>query len=261
MSNIDTSTERVEGYAKWNENEARDLRLYREDAPDMPELAEMHEETAATLRALAADRDAAQVTAANNWQHYLDFKRAADRYEADRDRLAATCRDLIKAANDWEQKYLTAAAERDAAVHEEWRVKAQETTMQSDLHDQTVIYDINKSKIDTSPEAMWPLLDGVTFPNHEAATALSDAIEVLLEKNAQLADGNKTLLEKNTQLKEALRALAAERDRLAAENAKLRGALEKIANRNPNAVGGGRRAVEYDAMRREARAALAGDTP
>ena len=57
------------------------------------------------------------------------------------------------------------------------------------------------------------------------------------------------------------RATAAERDCLAAEGTKMREALEKIANRNPNAVGGGRRAVEYDAMRREARAALAGDTP
>jgi hypothetical protein len=49
---------------------------------------------AATLRAIAAERDAAKVAAANNWQHYLDFKRAADRYEADRDRLAAENADL-----------------------------------------------------------------------------------------------------------------------------------------------------------------------
>ena len=55
--------------------------------------------------------------------------------------------------------------------------------------------------------------------------------------------------------------LLAERDRLAAQVAKLREALAKIASRDPNAVGGGKRAVEYDAMRYEACAALAGDTP
>ena len=53
----DTSADRAIGYAEWNENEARSLRLYRADNPSMPELAEMHEETATTLRALLAERD------------------------------------------------------------------------------------------------------------------------------------------------------------------------------------------------------------
>jgi hypothetical protein len=58
MTEIDTSTARADLYARWNENEAKNLRRYRADTPDMPELSEMHDETAATLRALAAERDA-----------------------------------------------------------------------------------------------------------------------------------------------------------------------------------------------------------
>lgn len=53
----DTSAEAVDGYADWHEREAHTLRLHRSDSPVMPELAEMHEETAATLRALTAERD------------------------------------------------------------------------------------------------------------------------------------------------------------------------------------------------------------
>ena len=55
MTFPDTSAKRVNGYANWHEREARSLRLHRADSPLMPELAEMHEETAATLRALAAE--------------------------------------------------------------------------------------------------------------------------------------------------------------------------------------------------------------
>jgi hypothetical protein len=58
-----------------------------------------------------------------------------------------------------------------------------------------------------------------------------------------------------------LRALLAERDAAHAEVARLREALEKIAAREPNAVGGGKRAIEYDLMRYEARAALADEAP
>ena len=57
----DTSDERVIGYAKWNESEARSLRLHCTDSPSMPELAEMHEETAATLRKLMAERNALRI--------------------------------------------------------------------------------------------------------------------------------------------------------------------------------------------------------
>jgi len=58
MTAADTSAARVAGYAKWHEREAASLRATSQ-SPSMPELAEMHEETAATLRALLAERDAA----------------------------------------------------------------------------------------------------------------------------------------------------------------------------------------------------------
>jgi hypothetical protein len=60
----DTSDERVIGYAKWNESEAKSLRLHCADSPSMPELAEMHEETAATLRMLMAERNQLREAAA-----------------------------------------------------------------------------------------------------------------------------------------------------------------------------------------------------
>jgi hypothetical protein len=60
----DTSDERVIGYAKWNESKARSLRLHCAGSPSMPELAEMHEETAATLRKLMAERNRLREAAA-----------------------------------------------------------------------------------------------------------------------------------------------------------------------------------------------------
>lgn len=51
------SDERVIGYAKWNESEARSLRLHCANSPSMPELAEMHEETADALRSLLRERN------------------------------------------------------------------------------------------------------------------------------------------------------------------------------------------------------------
>lgn len=56
MSDVNISDDRVIGYAEWNEREAKNLRLYRADSPSMPELAEMHEETADALRTLLRER-------------------------------------------------------------------------------------------------------------------------------------------------------------------------------------------------------------
>jgi hypothetical protein len=84
MRDVDTSDERVIGYAEWNEREAKSLRFHRADSPSMPELAEMHEETAATLRALLAERDIALRDA-------LRFHRERDKAEAERDRLRKAC--------------------------------------------------------------------------------------------------------------------------------------------------------------------------
>jgi hypothetical protein len=59
---------------------------------------------------------------------------------------------------------------------------------------------------------------------------------------------------------DAGQAAVADRDRLAAENARLREALREIATSDPTLFGGGPVAVGYHALRRIARAAL-GDKP
>jgi hypothetical protein len=91
MTNIDTSTEAIAAMAPyWAGHPCYEL-----------------------AQVLTAERDAAQLGRDIVIENHAHLRRDLD---ADRDRLAATCRDLIKAANDWEQKYLTAAAERDAAA-------------------------------------------------------------------------------------------------------------------------------------------------
>ena len=52
-----TTTKLAIGYAEWHEREAAQLRAHNAHSPLMPELADMHAETAQTLRTLVADND------------------------------------------------------------------------------------------------------------------------------------------------------------------------------------------------------------
>lgn len=116
------------------------------------------------------------------------------------------------------------------------------------------------SDVDTSAEtcrgsvallraAMTPLL-------HSERLRLARLIEALLaERDAERRLSAQLKREVDANIARAAKA-EAERDAALAEVARLRDALEKIASRDPNAVGSGRRAIEYDLMRYEARAAL-----
>jgi hypothetical protein len=56
-----TTTKLAIGYAEWHEREAAQLRAHNAHSPLMPELADMHAETAHVLRTLAAERDILRV--------------------------------------------------------------------------------------------------------------------------------------------------------------------------------------------------------
>lgn len=84
------------GYAEWHEREALSLRRHRADSPVMPELAEMHEGTAATLRALLTRAEAAeaqvkwwQADSAAGWNKCEERRLQAEQAEAECDALRA----------------------------------------------------------------------------------------------------------------------------------------------------------------------------
>jgi hypothetical protein len=94
------SDERVIGYAKWNESEARSLRLHCANSPSMPELAEMHEETASTLYMLLADRAAAIMDADMQAREAGNMEFNARALMAERDRLRGALKELLGMV-DW----------------------------------------------------------------------------------------------------------------------------------------------------------------
>ena len=71
--------ERLRGKADWQEREGRSLRLYNSSSPSMPELAEMHEESATAMRSAAdeIERLRAEVhTLSTTCGHCGDLERA-----------------------------------------------------------------------------------------------------------------------------------------------------------------------------------------
>jgi hypothetical protein len=86
----------VMGYAEWHEREALSLRRHCADSPVMPELAEMHEGTAATLRALLVRAEAAeaqvkwwQADSAAGWNKCEERRLQAEQAKAECDTLRA----------------------------------------------------------------------------------------------------------------------------------------------------------------------------